>query len=190
MGTVTVRGAKMMRRLVLAVAALAIAAPSIGHAATREYTPAWQLGSTNAPGDVFNRYVVDAETGQMTLARAGATPATIGCGGSGPFANFIVEYPDANVVKSVTIHYENTLLEPYAFMHAGIYRDGHYVDSVELRGPILGSGDVVLDLSPSTNIDADVTGPFTVEFGLNIGSACPNVDGGTATFTKVTIIEA
>src|SRR5258708_10394 len=103
----------MTRRIVLLVAALAVTVPSLGHASAKTFKPPWQLGSNNQGADTNNQFTLDPSTGGMTVARLGASPGGFGCAAYGPFANFEYAYTGTSVVKSVVVHYDNALVDPY-----------------------------------------------------------------------------
>jgi hypothetical protein len=180
---------KLGGRFVLALAALVIAVPSLGHAETKTYTPAWQIGPSNQGVDQQNSYMLDPATGQMTVLRVGASAniGGLGCAGRGPYASFEKVETTTGVIKSVKVHYDNALIDPYTFISFQAYQNGHFVGTREVRGPLLGAGDLTIDLSKHGNITSDITGPLTLWFGLNVPSACPNFDGGTLTFSSLTV---
>lgn len=172
-----------MKRLVVILAAAAmLAAPAGARAGTTSYEPgSYALGP--AGGDQWNRSMADPATGEMTVVRANPTPGAFNCGGAGGFANFAVGHT-ATATTRVVVSYADAIIDPYTWINVGVRQGDGYLASTVARGLTLGDGDVTVDLP------APASGPITVWFGIQVASACPNVDGGHATFTSVTITDA
>lgn len=167
-------------RIVLFVASLALLAPGIGHADTTWYHPGdYALGPQG--GDDNNTFMVDESTGEVFVLRhqlAGITGG-LGCGGSGGFAFLQVKHKANTPVKFVTVTYDEATVDPYTFVKASVRKGGSYLATTNVRGPVLGTGTFRVTLRKPA------TGTLTVWFGIEVTSACPNVDGGRAIFTGV-----
>ncbi|HEX9775186.1 MAG TPA: hypothetical protein VGB83_06370 [Actinomycetota bacterium] len=188
-----------MKRLVLLVGALVLAVPSAGHAAPTTYTPAYGLGPQG--GDGNNTFVVDETTGEMAVIRHQLTGVngTLGCGGQGGYAYFEVAHEAASALESVTVTYTDAVVDPYTFIRLGLRQDGDFLGSTDIRGPIVSAGQGLSDLDLGdgtitvTLDDPDlppVTGEVVAWFGIQVSSACPNIDGGSALFDSITFNEA
>jgi hypothetical protein len=182
------KGNAVMKRLILVATLLALAVPGAGQAAPTSYSTPFQVGPRG--GDQYNQYSSDAATGDMTVLRV--NPAGIsgglGCGGTGGYDNFKVIHPDTGPVTSVSVAYTNAIVDPYSWINIGVRQAGSstidgdsFIESAEERGILAGDGVVKL------NLPAGSTGPLEIWFGIQVISACPNVDGGHATFTSVTV---
>lgn len=170
----------MMKRLLLLAALLSLAVPLGARADSKTYVAPYQAGPQG--GDMWNVYMTDPATGRMTVLRANpaGVSGSLGCGGSGGFSSFAVTHEAATPVTSVTVAYDDGLVDPYTFFSVSVRQGGDFLATRVVRGPIAGSGTVALTLS------APATGTLTAWFGIQVSSACPNVDGGTAKFTSVT----
>lgn len=177
MGTVAGR----VRLATAALAALALLVPAAGHAATT-YGPPYALGPQGGDPPPTNHYFVDPATGEMTILRTqvAGVSGNLGCGGRGPFAYFKVAHEAAGVTQ-VAAAFTDALIDPYTFVSVAVRQGSSFLNSNAARGPIVGAGTLTVELpSPST-------APIEVWFGIEVSSACPNVDGGTATFSSLTI---
>lgn len=174
----------VIRRLAVLAALLALAAPSTAHATDTSYGAPFAAGPKG--GDPFNIVHADAASGEMFVVRANPVPTNggLGCGGSGGFANFAVSHSALTPLQSVTVEYEDAVIDPYTWINVGVRQGADYLDSVVVQGIVAGSGDVIVDVS-----DLAATGEVTVWFGLQVASACPNVDGGAIRFISVTFTE-
>ena len=173
----------VIRRTSILFALFALLVPAGAHASTTTYGPAYGLGP--AGGDEFNLVERDAATGEMSIIRYNPVPANggLGCGGSGGWATFTVAHTVGTAVDSVVVSYTSALVDPYSFMSVSMYQNGAFIDTQVVRGPTLGEGTITLD--PRTAASGDVT----IMFGLQVASACPNVDIARATFSRVDVNE-
>lgn len=183
MGSVMTEG-KSMKRLGVLIVMLSLAMSMVAHADTT-YSPAY----TNGPqgGDQYNQIQRDGAAGSITVMRV--NPAGIsgglGCGGTGGFSDFDVQHTASSPITQVRADFKNAALDPYTWITLSLIGPGGYVGTAKVRGVVAGTGTAVLNIAPADRIPA---GPVTVRFGIEVASACPNVDGGTATFTAVTIV--
>lgn len=170
-----------MKRIIMALAVLALVAPGLGHADTT-YEPAYEMGPQG--GDDNNTIMADPATGEMTVLRhqvAGVTGG-LGCGGSGGYASFKVAHTGENVT-GVTVHHSDTIVDPYTWISVSVKQDGDYLATHVERGLIVGEGEITVTLPEAASGDMEIL------FGIQVSSACPNVDGGTAIFHAVDVIE-
>lgn len=182
MGTVAT-GRKIMKRFVLLLAVLALAAPALSRADGGTYTAPYAMGPQG--GDQFNRIEADPATGEMSILRYSVNApfsGGLGCGGQGGFVFFAVSHDATDPVTSVTVSYTDALVGPYAFVNVGVRQGDGFLDGEVQRGIITEAGSVTVDL-PQPAI-----GALTVWFGLQVSSACPPappVEGAMLTFTSV-----
>jgi hypothetical protein len=183
--------------MLLVVALAALLVPSTVHAAS--YGPPYDMGPT-CPGDAgctadqFNVIEADPQTGDMTVLRANPAGASggLGCDGKAGYANFAKTMTTSGTFKSVTVSYTNALVDPYSYIKVSVRQNDAYLDTTNVRGAVIGDGSATVNLDPATSnsVREPVTGTITVWFGIVAGSSCPNVDGGHATFTSVTVTES
>lgn len=173
----------VIRRIAPLLALMVLLVPSGARAATTTYTPTYGLGP--AGGDQFNLVERDAATGEMSILRYNPVPANsgLGCGGTGGWATFSIAHTAGSAIQSVTANYSEAIVDPYSFMSVSVYQNGRFVDTKVVRGPILEDG--TLTLEPRTA----ATGDVEILFGLQVSSACPNVDLARAVFDSVTVVE-
>lgn len=170
---------RAMKRLSILLA-LAVLLPA-GARADTTIRPPFALGPQG--GDMWNRVIIDEKTGEMTVLRA--QPAGIsgglGCGGIGGFANFEVEpvIADDAPIGVVTVTWADAVVDPYTFVNVGVRKDGNFLESRIVRGPLTGMGGATVSL------DEPTSGTLEIWFGIQVASACPNIDGGRARFTSV-----
>lgn len=174
----------VIRRVSILVAVVALLVPSLSQAATTTYERPFANGPSG--GDSFNTVERDGSTGEMSIVRFNPTPVNggLGCGGSGGWARFEIAHTAATAVKAVSVNYSMAVIDPYSFIVVSIYKDGAFVDTEVVRGPILGDGTVVLE--PRTA----ATGAMSIWFGLEMSSACPNIGFAQTVFESVTVTEA
>lgn len=174
---------RSIRRIALLLALAAVLVPVGAHAeTTTSYYPAWGLGPQG--GDQWNQYQRNADTGELLVLRV--NPAGIsgglGCGGVGGYSNFEVAHNAEGAVNKVSISYTDALVDPYTFINIGIRQGANYLTSKVVRGPLLGDGTIDVGVP-------NATGAITIWFGIQVASACPNIDGGRAIFKEVRIEE-
>jgi hypothetical protein len=179
-GTV-VRNSRLM---IVALLALALLIPSAGHAATTTYSAPYAMGPQG--GDANNYFDVHPDTGQMTVLRiqAAGISGGLGCGGSGGFSNFKVNHPDAGA-SVVTVTFAEAIIDPYTFIHVSARQGDSFLGNASVQGPIVHP--VLGATSLSLTLPEAATGPIEIWFGIQVTSACPNIDGGTARFTSVAV---
>lgn len=173
----------MMKRFAVLLALGAMLLPFGAQAHSTTVTPPWSAGPTG--GDQYNQVRSDPATGDMTVLRA--QPAGIsgglGCGGSGGYASFSYDYTSVLDVKSITATYREGLVDPYTWLNLTVLKDGRPIVTEVLRGPLVGNGSITLNVPERHQ---PLSGAMTIWFGIQVSSACPNVDGGHAVFDALT----
>lgn len=177
-----IRSVGNIRKIVAMVALLAAMLPIGGaHAESvtvAQFQPPYALGPQG--GDAFNQFQRDANTGTMTVLRV--NPAGIsgglGCSGLAGYSNFEVSFTGTDVRK-VSVFYNQALVDPYSYINVGVRQGSNYLGSTVLRGLLAGNGTATVTLPSAAN------GDLVVWFGIQVGSACPNIDGARAVFESV-----
>ena len=107
-----------------------------------------------------------------------------GCPSNGGFVTLRVVHHVVAPVRSVKVDYSNAMIDPYSFLTVGVKQGNRYLGSKEVRGPIEGSGSVVVPLVLGR---ARRGSTLHIDFGVEVSSACPNVDGAVAQFDRVVV---
>jgi hypothetical protein len=168
----------------LIVAGMAVAPTASGHGKKTTYGPPYKAGPSG--GDEFNYVAADPETGEVTVLRAfPGIPPVVGCEPE-PSAGWAMLRAPHKVharIKKVTVAFEGQL-DPYAWVTAGV-RDakGRWLGVQKFQGPHTGAGEVVVRLNEQPKKHSTVT----VEFGLQLGDACPQAGGASATFPSIVV---
>jgi hypothetical protein len=83
----------------------------------------------------------------------------------------------------VTLNFD-ALIEQYTWVTLGVRAGGRWLGVRKLQGPILGPDNTLtLKLIRSPKPGQRIS----VEFGLQLGDACPQLGGGTAEFKTVRV---
>lgn len=175
---------RTIRFTIVALLALVIVVPVSGRAAETTYTAPYTMGPQG--GDTNNHFDVHPDTGQMTVLRVQAAGISggLGCGGSGGFSYFSVTHPSPGA-QSVTVSFTDAIIDPYTFIHVAVRQGSSFLTSKGLQGLIVHP--VVGATSLTVNLGTPSTDALEVWFGIQVTSACPNIDGGTAKFTSVAV---
>ena len=169
----------MVQRIgsLLLIAVLALGATS----GAKTYKPPFKLGSSG--GDRYN-YISANPDGTVRAFRAYPLPPEgVRCSGSAGWANLKVLHT-TKLARSLRVSYTDALVDPYTFVSVTAKTSNRYIGSKKLRGPLTGAGTVKV---PLTWPKGDVKRTVKVEFGLELTSACPAVDGAQVKFTSVTL---
>jgi hypothetical protein len=181
------RGAGLLLSTVLLLAF--VAAPSAAgghhhHHAKAVHKPPYKKGPSG--GDEFNYTESDPKSGQVSVLRVfPGVPPVVGCTPE-PSAGWVMlrvpHHVDGRIHK-VTVNYD-AQLDPYAWVTAGV-RDarGQWLGVEKFQGPHSGAGKLVVHLDRQPAARSEVT----VEFGLQLGDACPQVGGASASFPSIVI---
>jgi hypothetical protein len=179
----------MRSRIVPAVAmgvialVLAQAAPGLAGARAQTHEPPYKAGAQG--GDSANFIYSDPSTGRVGILRLypGYNPFT--CTDSkGGFVTLRLTHQVTGPIRSVEVRYEDAAVDPYAFLTAAVRQGDRYLGSLTVRGPVSGSGKLMVPLSLGKAMRGS---PITVDFGAEVSSGCPNADGVMARYTEVVV---
>ena len=182
----------MQRRTVLAlIAAVAllglVAGPSVAgrhHHGKTVHEPPYKKGPSG--GDEFNYVQADPQAGEVTIVRVfPGIPPVVGCEPepSAGWAMLRVPHQAHGTIHKVTVNFEADL-DPYAWVTAGVRDEqGQWLGVRKFQGPHTGPGKLVVTL----NDQPPAHSAITIEFGVQLGDACPQVGGGTASFPSIVI---
>jgi hypothetical protein len=146
------------------------------------YKPPYKNGPQG--GDQWNHVERDRESGEMSILRVfpGFSPV-VGCEPepSGGWSMFRVSHRVRKPVKAVSANF-SAMLDPYAWLTVGARTaKGKWLGVRKLQGPFEGDRRLTAKLfrRPSRG------DRIWIEFGLQLGDACPQVGGAHAEFTSV-----
>ncbi len=166
------------------MAGSAVLAPGASAApATKTYQPPYTLGP--AGGDEFNLVYRDESSGRVAVGRGfPGIPPVVGCAPepSAGWATFQVTHRVVRRVSRVIVGFDG-VLDPYAWASLGVRSKRSWLGSNKVQGPIAGDEalSVVLRRQPK------VGEQLVIEFGLQLGDACPQIGGALATFPMVEV---
>jgi hypothetical protein len=171
--------------LVCLVAALALsllAPATVAKGTTHE--PPYNKGHSG--GDQFNYINADPESGHVTLLRLfPGVPPVVGCTPepAAAWATFTQTHDTSGRIRNVVVNFEG-LLEPYAWVYATV-RDskGDAIGNEKLQGPYQGAGALRVDIFKQPKRNSTIE----IEFGAQLGDACPQVGGADVTFPSIKI---
>lgn len=186
-----------MKRILLLIAAIGLAAGTLAtspsaSASGTTYRAPYATGPVSDPeddgGGEFTYSDVDPATGQVDIMSLNIVPGAIGCAATGAFGYLRVVHDVTGPVNKVMFAYSGASLTQYAWLKLnvrGIVGGAEqYIGSKAVRGQMVhDSGTFVADLDKAP----DVGTQMTIDFGIESGSACPNADGGRATFSAVSV---
>ncbi len=181
-----------MKRSILLITAvgLALGMPDAQASYNTTYRAPYEAGPSADAGSGATRDYTDVNTatGEVTVLRANATPGAIGCAARGNYAYLRVEHPVGDRVKQVTVVYEKASITPFTWLKVNVRGQvggvDQYVGSQDVRGQKLNeSGNLIVEIKRAP----DLGSTMTIDFGIETASACPNADGGTATFPAVAV---
>jgi len=178
-----------MKRSGALVAALAIAVALATPAAVagkkgKTYEPPYKNGPSG--GDSWNHVERDPESGQMAVTRVfpGFSPV-VGCvpEPSGGWGMFRVKHDVKQPVSKVTVTFD-AALDPYAWITVGARDErGEWLGVEKLQGPFAGSGKLTARLFERPRVGNTIF----LEFGLQLGDACPQVSFAAASFPSIKV---
>ena len=179
------RIASLVALFALVVAAVLV--PSAAHGAKKKgavHEPPYKAGPSG--GDGFNHVEADPSSGNMAVFRLfpGIPPVT-GCAPepSAAWAMFRVKHDVKTPVSKVTVAY-SAAVGAYGWITVGA-RDskGEWLGVKKRQGPLAESGELTAKLFDKPRPGETIT----VEFGLQLGDACPQAEGASAMFPSVTV---
>jgi hypothetical protein len=172
----------MKRLLVLALLIMVAVAPA-ADAKQRTYgKSSYRDGPSGGDGENYIRR--DRSLAWITVVRANPVAGAFNCSGTGGFATFDLTHVARSPVKSVVLSYSDSVLDSFTWMKLSVLVRGMYVGTVSARGPVAGNGTLVFRMLKALPAGR----AYTIRFGLEVASACPNVDGGSAMFPAVSVI--
>jgi len=166
-----------------ALGALIGAALPFDATATGTYTAPFQAGPQG--GDSHNVVKETPANGRVAVVRVQPLPSAFNCAGQGGFADLRVATNVPFTTSVVTVHYSaQTAIDAYSWITL-LVRDaaGNWLGGIQRRGPLAGAGALQTTLAASLPAGSAIT----VQFGMQVASACPNVDGGTVQFSSVVL---
>jgi len=168
----------------LVVVGVVLAPAASGRGKKSTYEPPYKAGPSG--GDEFNYVSADPETGEVTVLRAfPGIPPVVGCEPepSAGWAMLRAPHQVHKRITKVTVAFEGQL-DPYAWVTAGVRgANGEWLGVEKFQGPHTGAGEVVVRLNEQPKRHSKVT----VEFGLQLGDACPQAGGASATFPSIIV---
>jgi hypothetical protein len=172
--------------LMLVVGAAALA-PAVAHGAKKKgdvHEPPYKAGPTG--GDQFNFVQADPSSGNMAVFRLfPGVPPIVGCAPepAAGWAMFRVKHEVKAPVSRVTVAY-TAALDPYSWVSVGA-RDskGEWLGVAKRQGPHVGEDELTAQLFDKPSRGETIT----IEFGLQLGDACPQAGQAAATFPSVTV---
>jgi plastocyanin len=172
-----------VRRVFLATLLLLLISLPAHAAPTTTFTPPYSPGPHG--GDQYNWISTDPTSGRVSAARAYPYPGAFNCAGSGGYAYLRLRPVVTGPVSAVTVDVSQAATDAYTWISL-LVRDGagRWLGGAKLRGPVIGSARLRTPLAWTPDL---VGHPIVVDIGLELASACPNADGGTASFRDVVI---
>lgn len=166
------------------LAALVLPAVAHGKGEGRAYEPPYKLGPSG--GDEFNMIEADPDSGNISILRLfPGIPPVVGCEPepAAGWAMFQTKHKVTGSIGKVTVAFSATL-DAYSWITVGAREaNGDWLGVKKLQGPLNGEGELTAELferpRPGTTI--------TLEFGLQLGDACPQAGGATASFPSVSV---
>ncbi|MGH2754082.1 MAG: hypothetical protein ACRDLB_06570 [Actinomycetota bacterium] len=168
----------------LIVPSVAQGAPSVAAKKGTVHEPPYKPGPTG--GDEFNHIEADPSSGNMAVLRVfPGIPPVVGCTPepSAGWAMFHVKHTVKQPVSKVSVAY-TAALDAYSWITVGA-RDakGEWLGVKKRQGPLAEEAEVTASL-----FDRPKRGEkITIEFGLQLGDACPQVGQASAMFPSVTV---
>jgi plastocyanin len=175
--------ALLITATVAALGAVVGAAIPLDAAAAGTYTAPFQAGPQG--GDSSNVVKEDPAHGRVTVVRVHPNVGVFNCAGQGGFADLRVATAVPSATSSVAVEYSaETALDAYSWITL-LVRDGagNWLGGIQRRGPLAGAGTLQTALAGTVASGSAIT----VQFGIQVASACPNADGGTVQFSAVTL---
>ncbi|HEU4481183.1 MAG TPA: hypothetical protein VFS18_04795 [Actinomycetota bacterium] len=191
---VAVTGTGSRRALILLLVGVLVAtvAPSAGTAAApsagkkgKTYEAPYKPGPQG--GDFANLILADPDMGSMAILRLfPGIPPVVGCEPepSAGWAMFRVKHTVKAPVRKVKLDFD-AALAGYGWITVGARdRQGGWLGVKKLQGPHAGAGTITARLFDRPSRGETIT----IEFGVQLGDACPQVEPGAATFNSVSVI--
>lgn len=126
------------------------------------------------------------DDGRVFIGRMYPVFNPISCGPGGGFSKLQVKHGVKKKGKfsTVSVDFTDAAIDPYTFVTVAVKnKKGDWLASGRQRGPIVGSGTLETEVFGKL----PKKGKVTILFGLEMASACPQLNGGSARFTQVTV---
>jgi hypothetical protein len=180
-----VRIRKSFALVLAAVALLALAAPApAGKGKSSTHKPPYKMGPSG--GDEFNYVHQDPESGEIFVGRLfPGVPPVVGCTPepAAAWGMLRTKHHVLDRVDSVVVNFEGAI-EAYAWVTAGVRDErGGWLGVKKMQGPHAGAGKLVVKLHRRPRMHSQIT----IEFGLQLGDACPQVGGALASFPSIKV---
>jgi len=182
-----------MARRVMAWVAAGVVLTLAGSPATADngatYQPPYAAGPS---GGGAGSYTDLGEDGRVFIGRLYPVPGPLNCPPGGAYARYEVEHTLTGPVSAVTADFTEPAVDQFVFAVLSVRdADGRWLGSAQQRGPILvDDGALGVDLDPALFTGDDALEPgevLVIQFGLEMASACPHVNGGTVRFTQLSV---
>jgi len=177
-------GRRISALLLPAILAVVLVQATAAPAATKGHSYGPPVHKGTQGGDSSNLVYSDPATGRLGVLRAYPVPGPFGCSSTGGFVTLRVVHHVTDPVRAVQVAYSNAAVDPYSFLTVGVKLGNIYLGSREVRGPVEGSGRILVPLSLG---NAPVGSSIRIDFGVEVSSACPNADGAMAQFDRVVV---
>jgi hypothetical protein len=155
---------------------------------TVTYHPPFAEGTVG--GDQWTRSFSDADSGRLFMGRGNPIPGVTNCAAGRAHIHWQVEHEVVTPISAVTATMSDVALDGYTWVTLSIKdADGEWLAYKADRGPIVMSDEVTATLFDDLPEDLvpEAGDALTIEFGLQLASACANVNGGTARFTELSV---
>jgi len=173
--------------LLLTVVLAAFSVPPAAQGAAKKgavHEPPYKAGPSG--GDEFNHVEADPASGNMAVLRFfPGIPPVVGCAPepAAGWSMFQVKHKVKQPVSKVTLAY-TAALDAYSWITVGA-RDskGEWFGVKKRQGPLAEEGQLTATLFDKPRRGETIT----IEFGLQLGDACPQVGEASAMFPSVTV---
>jgi hypothetical protein len=179
-------GAVAMKRVLAVALMLVLLAAGAWPAGAKgsRHEPPYKKGPSG--GDEFNHIEADPQTGQIDILRIfPGIPPVVGCvpQADAGWAMFHMPHKVTGNVESVVAKFD-AMLDPYSWVTVGARAaDGEWLGVKKFQGPFSGTASIKARLHHHPKPGDEIT----LEFGLQLGDACPQVGGGSVTFSWVSV---
>jgi hypothetical protein len=177
-------------RVIMAIAVLSLLAlpGASAQEASASYHPPFAEGTVG--GDQWTQSYSDADSGRLFMGRGNPIPGVTNCTAGLAHIHWVVEHEVSTPISEVTAAISDVAIDGYTWVTLTVKdADGEWLAYQADRGPIVLSGEVTATLFDDLpeELSPEAGDVLTIEFGLQLASACANVNGGTARFTEITV---
>jgi hypothetical protein len=177
-------------RVVMTLAVLSlIALPGASaEETTTAYHPPFAEGTVG--GDQWTRSYADAASGRLFMGRGNPIPGVTNCTAGQAHIHWLVEHEVTTPFEEVTASFTDAAVDGYTWVTVSVKdTDGEWLAYQSDRGPTVLSDAVTATLFDDLprQLVPQIGDTVTIEFGLQLASACANANGGTVRFTEITV---